>query len=462
MSTVTTTQLSHESIDLRDVRNEFPLETERQNQSDGPTVSKARQATTTFQLSGLNFLSSAVNGIILVSLPTLVAELNLPEQLHVWPISVYGLAVGSTILPVGSLADAAGSRIVDLVGCFSMALLLLASGFVKSGGQLVAYRALQGVAMSMHLASSVSLVTQSIPKGRARNVAFSCLGLSQPLGFSVGLVLGGVLVDTVGWRVGFYLTGGLSLLLSFVGLWALPKSRDRRTASEVVYELKRKMDWIGSLLASGFMVSFSSVCATMLLSFAVLKSMEQYCSLFFQEVQGLSATETSTRLLPSLVVGIILNFTTGLFVHKVSARWLVAGSSIVCAGGPVLMALAKPEWPYWYNAFFAQLLQPISGDILFTVGLIIVSEAFPEDTQALAGAVFNAASQFGTSLGLAIMQVVAGVVTKKAAAREAPIDALLLGYRASFWAMTGFMVLCFALGLVGLHKTGKVGNKKED
>ncbi|KAI8222669.1 hypothetical protein K4K54_006687 [Colletotrichum sp. SAR 10_86] len=424
MSTVTTTQLSHESIDLRDVRNEFPLETERQNQSDGPTVSKARQATTTFQLSGLNFLSSAVNGIILVSLPTLVAELNLPEQLHVWPISVYGLAVGSTILPVGSLADAAGSRIVDLVGCFSMALLLLASGFVKSGGQLVAYRALQGVAMSMHLASSVSLVTQSIPKGRARNVAFSCLGLSQPLGFSVGLVLGGVLVDTVGWRVGFYLTGGLSLLLSFVGLWALPKSRDRRTASEVVYELKRKMDWIGSLLASGFMVCLSYFLA--------------------------------------LVVGIILNFTTGLFVHKVSARWLVAGSSIVCAGGPVLMALAKPEWPYWYNAFFAQLLQPISGDILFTVGLIIVSEAFPEDTQALAGAVFNAASQFGTSLGLAIMQVVAGVVTKKAAAREAPIDALLLGYRASFWAMTGFMVLCFALGLVGLHKTGKVGNKKED
>ncbi|KAF4876286.1 putative MFS-type transporter [Colletotrichum siamense] len=257
MSTVTTTQLSHESIDLRDVRNEFPLETERQNQSDGPTVSKARQATTTFQLSGLNFLSSAVNGIILVSLPTLVAELNLPEQLHVWPISVYGLAVGSTILPVGSLADAAGSRIVDLVGCFSMALLLLASGFVKSGEQLVAYRALQGVAMSMHLASSVSLVTQSIPKGRARNVAFSCLGLSQPLGFSVGLVLGGVLVDTVGWRVGFYLTGGLSLLLSFVGLWALPKSRDRRTASEVVHELKRKMDWIGSLLASGFMVCLS-------------------------------------------------------------------------------------------------------------------------------------------------------------------------------------------------------------
>ncbi|KAF4919712.1 Antiseptic resistance protein [Colletotrichum viniferum] len=322
MSTVTTTQLSHESIDLRDVRNEFPLETERQNQSDGRTASKARQATTTFQLSGLNFFSSAVNRIILVSLPTLVAELNLPEQLHVWPISVYGLAVGSTILPVGSLADAAGSRIVDLVGCFSMALLLLASGFVKSGEQLVAYRALQGVAMSMHLASSVSLVTQSIPK--------------------------------------------------------------------------------------------------------------------------------------------VLNFTTGLFVHKVSARWLVAGSSIVCAGGPVLMALAKPEWPYWYNAFFAQLLQPISGDILFTVGLIIVSEAFPEDTQALAGAVFNAASQFGTSLGLAIMQVVAGVVTNKAAARETPIDALLLGYRASFWAMTGFMVLCFALGLVGLQKTGKVGNKKDD
>ncbi|EQB46962.1 hypothetical protein CGLO_13952 [Colletotrichum gloeosporioides Cg-14] len=468
MSTVTTTQLSHESVDLRDVTNVIPLETERQNPSDGTTISKARQATTTFQLSGLNFLSSAVNGIILVSLPTLVAELNLPEQLHVWPISVYGLAVGSTILPVGSLADAAGSRLVDLVGCFSMALLLLASGFVKSGEQLVAYRALQGVAMSMHLASSVSLVTQSIPSGRARNVAFSCLGLSQPLGFSVGLVLGGVLVDTVGWRVGFYLTGGLSLLLSFVGLWALPKSGDRRTASEVVHELKRKMDWVGSLLASGFMVCLSYFLA-------LLECLRYHAVVF----RGTQVDGAILQFVLSRGTRVVRNGD----VHPTSPQpcrrhnpqlhhWLVCPQGLCpMVGGRLVDSLRRRPGSdgarqagvaILVQPLFAQLLQPISGDILFTVGLIIVSEAFPEDTQALAGAVFNAASQFGTSLGLAIMQVVAGVVTKKAAAREAPIDALLLGYRASFWAMTGFMVLCFALGLVGLHKTGKVGNKKDD
>jgi len=148
-------------------------------------------------------------------------------------------------------------------------------------------------------------------------------------------------------------------------------------------------------------------------------------------------------------------------VDKVPALWLVTLSSVLCAGGPLLMAVAKPELPYWYNPFFAQLLQPVSGDVLFTVGLIIVSDGFPEHTQALAGAVFNTASQFGSSLGLAVMQVVSTVTVTNAAASEAPLEALLSGYRNSFWTMFGLMASCAFLGALGLRKTGKVGLKRE-
>jgi len=128
------------------------------------------------------------------------------------------------------------------------------------------------------------------------------------------------------------------------------------------------------------------------------------------------------------------------------------------------MAVIHPDWSYWGNAFAAQLLQPVSSDILFTVGLIIVSEVFPDDTQALAGAVFNTAAQLGSALGLVVMQVVSGLVTKKAVhegAREGGQDSLMAGFSASFWTMFAFMMACGFIGGVGMRRTGKVGLKRD-
>lgn len=181
----------------------------------------------------------------------------------------------------------------------------------------------------------------------------------------------------------------------------------------------------------------------------------------FQEVQKLSALQASIRILPSLIVGVALNFSTGLVVDKISAVWLVVGSSVLCAIAPLLMALVQPQWPYWYNAFFAQLLMPISGDVLFTVGLIVVSNVFPEDTQSLAGAVFNTAAQFGSSLGLTVMQVVSTLTAKGEPGAAGSPEKLMAGYRATFWAMFALMVSCAFVGMFGLRRAGKVGAKRD-
>lgn len=135
------------------------------------------------------------------------------------------------------------------------------------------------------------------------------------------------------------------------------------------------------------------------------------------------------------------------------------------------MALLNPNWNYFYLAFWAQAFAPFSADVLFTVGLIIVSDSFPEKTQALAGAVFNTVAQFGMSLGMGSCQVVAlGVIgSRKSGSRhgggeEAGADnsrELLEGYRASFWTMFGYMLICVVIAIVGLRKAGKVGLKKD-
>jgi MFS family permease len=175
-----------------------------------------------------------------------------------------------------------------------------------------------------------------------------------------------------------------------------------------------------------------------------------------------SALFSSLRILPSVVIGIALNFMTGYVIDRAPVFWLLLITMTLTAGAPLLMALIHPQWSYWRGAFFAQLLAPLGGDVLFTIGLIVVSEVFPERDQALAGAVFNTVAYFGLSLGLNIMQVVSLLVTKGTQYRDqSSSEALLQGYQASFWAMFAFTMACTAICILGLRNIGKIGLKRE-
>lgn len=190
----------------------------------------------------------------------------------------------------------------------------------------------------------------------------------------------------------------------------------------------------------------------------------------FQEVQNASTITTSLYLLPNLITGVILSLLVGTFVHRIPARWLVVGSGAICACSPLAMALLNPEWNYWYLAFWAQVAAPFSADVLFTVGLIIVSDTFPEKTQALAGAVFNTVAQIGMSLGMGLCQVVAlgvqggdgtGGGHHGGSSDGVDATAVLKGYRASFWTIFAYMAVCVVVAIIGLRKAGNVGLKRE-
>lgn len=169
------------------------------------------------------------------------------------------------------------------------------------------------------------------------------------------------------------------------------------------------------------------------------------------------------------MVGVCINLSVGIFVDRLPAGWLVVGSSLLCALAPLMMALVNPDWKYYYLELWAQVLAPLSPNVLYTVGLIIVSDSFPESTKALAGAVFSTVAQFGTSLSVGLCQVVAlGVMGSDVNSSGDPRKAtsqdtsdLLRGYRAGFWTMFASMVCCVLIAIVGMRRTGKVGLKKD-
>lgn len=102
---------------------------------------------------------------------------------------------------------------------------------------------------------------------------------------------------------------------------------------------------------------------------------------------------------------------------------------------------------------------------MFTVSNLVITKAFPANTQALAGGVFNTVAQFGNSVGLAVTAAIASSVTAHetpdaAVPRDSP-EALLLGYRAVFWTIFAAMLTTCFVSVFGLRRVGIIGLKND-
>ncbi|KAF2171499.1 hypothetical protein M409DRAFT_63743 [Zasmidium cellare ATCC 36951] len=485
-------------------------------------LSTSRAVLVIAQLIGLQLFSSFCNGIAVVGLPAIIDTVKLETGLLLWPTSVFYLTAGSCLMLAGSIADVVGTRPIILAANLLLIASAFACGGARTGGELIAFRGLQGVSFAMAVPASVSIISTNIAVGRPRNLGFSCLGFSSPLGFLLGLVLGGVMVDSVGWRPAFYLAGATTAALCVFGFWALPHDpRPARPMRTIWKQLALEIDWVGTMiLSAGISIlsyvlamlssdinnirrasniallvisvatipafiwwmnyqvkhnrpavmpnalwrnaSFTSICIMVLLSNAVSNNMELFCSLFFQQVQGLSALDASIRILPALITAVLINISIGYFVNRLPIMLVVLTASAATALSPLLMAVIKPQWPYWYMAFTAQVFLQVCTNTLFTVGLLIISAVFPSRTQALGGAVFNTCAQLGTSIGLTVTQVITTTVTANSdEVNKSSPKALMDGYRIVFWALFAMMVLVGLTGALGLRRVGKIGVKQD-
>ncbi|WEW54723.1 hypothetical protein PRK78_000147 [Emydomyces testavorans] len=457
-------------------------------------LSKVRSTLIIASLTGITFSSSMSHGIIAVGLP---------------------LASGCCLLIAGALADLVGDRLINIIGTVLLAISAFGSGVATTGPSLIGFRLIEGISVSMCLPTGVSVITRSFRPGKRRNVGFACLGLSQPLGFSLGMALEGIFATAPsGWRFGFYACAGIGLAFAVSNLLTLPADYERPDFHWrcILYDI----DWIGALIASTCLGIISYICAVLtenisnlyyvrqvililiatilipvfafwmdfqesrgkpvlipnslwnntafvaismivFLTWAVLQGSELFSSLFFQKIQHLSPLRTSASLLPNSFIGIILNVTTGLVVHAIRINYLIVLTATIAAISPLLMAIIDPTWDYWTCAFWAVLLGPVSVDVVFTVAHLLITDIFPPSTHALAGAVFNTIAQLGTSVGLCAIAVVSSAVQHSSGYPGESHQALMAGYRAAFWACFAMMVATVMIGFVGLRNIRKLG-----
>lgn len=503
MSPTTTRRHSSPSSDLEHIINSNP-----------PKLSKRKTAAITTSVACSTLLSAIVNGMFTIEIPSIAKDVQLSQELLLWPQTVVSLVSACTLLLSGSVCDVLGSKNIYLVGSFLQSTFILGAGLAQTGPQILVFRGFMGLAQSMCLTSSVSIIMTSFPAGRRRNVAFACMGGGQPIGFSVGLLLAGILTQTIGWRFGMYLVAGINFALVVLAAFGIDGSKSISERGTWV-RFKRDIDWVGTLLASASLAMlsyvlasiaadtssiksspnisllcisivlapaftiwmhhqvrygrtalipnslwrnrvFSSICLNVFFTWGAFNSFEQLLSLWLQLVQQNSPLQTSIRFLPQTVVGLAVNTTIGLFVDRFSVLWIIVISTTISLPAPILLAVSGTDWIYWAAAFPAISLNVVGADSLYTVANLLISSQFPEDAQGLTGGVFNTMAQVGKSVGLALTAVISDTLTKKSTL-EAMEERLAEGYRGSLWFCFALNVVTLCISVLGLRNIGKIG-----
>ncbi len=431
--------------------------------------------------------------IVNVALPHISRDLHFGAASVQWVITAYTLLYGGFLLLGGRLADLFGRRRMFLTGLALFGSASLAAGLAPDAAALVGIRAVQGLGGAMIAPAALSLLTVTFPSGRDRNVALGIWGSLAGLGGTFGVVIGGLLIDSLSWRAIFLVNVPIVIALLLLAPVVLEESRaDRDTAHH-------RPDVLGALLGTGGLLALvlavvraeplgfgslevlvlAAISILLLSAFVVVERRSEapllplsllrnrsltvnsamlavnagaFLAMFFLTgvyLQGrlhLSALHAGLDFLPMGVAAILAAVFVARLVTRVGTRPVQLGGAAVAATGLILLARSRPE-----GAYAVQLLP---GLLLFGAGVIsvgvptqvaAVSEVRRDDA-GIASGVVNTAWQVGGSLGLAIASTIsASHVTHRIHAGASRASALVSGYHYGLAIATALAVLTAVL-----------------
>ncbi|CEH19371.1 Predicted transporter (major facilitator superfamily) [Ceraceosorus bombacis] len=447
--------------------------------------------------TGSTVLSTMLNGALTIALPSIAKDVGLSVQEAQWPLTSLSLVNGALLLVFGGLADTFGRRPSFLIGVAWQIIVSLLTIFVTSGQQLIVASAAMGVGVALISPACVGMLGASIPEGNFKNNAFAALGGGQPVGYVIGLLLGGVFATK--WRAIYYFIIGFSALFFALAIAVLPADDEMLITGRTVPleghtdgALRGQSDasstdnltggtrptWRQSLATFDYMASDSSSnspCRRPILPPSVLLApkfgpmllyifgawmtfncLSFFSTLFLQEIQLTAPLETSVRFLPLVLVGLILNVAAGWLVSRVSTFILIICGDLMVMAAALIFSLMSPQWSYWRGMFWVMVLQ-VGPDLAFPSAQLLAVQSVGPRQASIAGSVFNTTTRLATSFGLAITSSIAAGVTRRASSTKSPEAALLEGYRAAGWACFAASAYALVVAVIWLRKVGIVG-----
>jgi EmrB/QacA subfamily drug resistance transporter len=384
--------------------------------------------------------------VVNVALPAIREDLGASFTDLQWVVDAYALTLAALVLTAGSLADRLGRRKLFALGLgiFSFASLLCA--LAPDATALNLARALQGVGGAVMFAVSLALIAQEFGAGRERGTAMGVYGATIGVAVAIGPLVGGALVDGLGWESIFYLNVPIGLAAIAVTYLRLRESRDPNATRVdwagvasfsgslflLVLALVRGNDegWGSTLILSLFggatalLAAFVAVerrvaepmlplalfkrpafTGVQLAAFAVsgsLFALFLYLTLYLQSYLGYSPLEAGLRYLPITIASFIAAPIAGALLSRVPARAMM---SVGLAGGGVGLLLMAgietgDEWTTLLGGFLVAgagvgLLNPVIADVAVSV--------VPKEQSGMAAGINDTFRQVGVAVGIAAL-----------------------------------------------------------
>jgi EmrB/QacA subfamily drug resistance transporter len=444
-------------------------------------------------LCGALFLDALDVSMVGVALPEIRVSLGLSTSSLQWVVSGYVLGYGGLLLLGGRAADLLGRRRAFLTALSVFAAASLLGGLAPSVDLLIAARLVKGAAAAFTAPAGLSLLTTTFPEGPARNKAISVYSAFGACGFSLGLVLSGVLTE-VSWRWTLLVPAPAALVVLAGGIWLIPRGERLSRAG-------RRFDIPGALAATAAVLllvytvvsaqqagwasartvgSFAAVAA-LLAGFIVIEQRSRdplvrlsifgsaalrranigavalfgtYVSFQFLVTQYLqtlarwTALGTALAFLPGGVIVALLSLRMGQLIGRFGPARIaaVAFCCLVAAYAVFLRAGPQPDYPAVMLP--AVILIGLAFGLGFTALSLAATAGVPDAEQGLAASLFQTAFQVG---GAVVLAVVTAVVDARGANHVVSAHATMNAYRPALVLITGIAALGTAVALIGLR-----------
>ncbi len=438
------------------------------------------------------FLDALDVSMVGVALPSIRDSLHLSPSSLQWIVSGYVLGYGGLLLLGGRAADLLGRRRVFLIALGVFAVASLLGGLVSDPSLLIAARFIKGASAAFTAPAGLSIITTTFAEGPVRNRALAFYTACGASGFSMGLVLSGLLTE-VGWRWTFLLPAPVALAALIGGARLVPRdARGQRDSQR--YDIGGAVTATASMLLLVYAVveapqagwgsartlaSFAG-SAALLAAFVIIESRISHplvrlgilrsatlvranlgavvlfgsyvgfqflVTQYLQTLLGWSALETGLGFLPTGVLVALGAIKLGPFVDRYGTQRLIAIGFASLTAGYALFLRAGVTSQYPAVVLPTILLLGLGFALCFPSLNIQGTTGVADDEQGLASGLLNTSFQIG---GAVILAVVTALMTSHGGNQAHTAHQLLASYRPGLFVATGVAAAGFLLAMYEL------------
>jgi EmrB/QacA subfamily drug resistance transporter len=417
--------------------------------------------------------------IVNVALPSIQTDLGFSQEDLQWVISAYALVFGGFLLLGGRAADVLGRRRIFLVGLVVFSVSSLTAGLAWSDTSLIAARAFQGLGAAIITPAALSILSVTFAEGRDRNIALGVWGAVGGVGAAAGLLLGGILTDSLGWEWIFFVNIPVGVAAFVLTPFLLGESRDARVKrfdlpgavlvtsglSTLVYAMTQagQDGWFAARTVGFFVFGVALLASFVawelrhpepLMRFGILRirtvaganiagfilnivtlSVFLTLTLYMQQVLGYSAMQTGVAYLAIAGTAILWSTVAAQLVTRIGVKPVLVVGQIALAGALLYFTQISVGGSYVSDLLPGFLLMGLALGFSF-VPISIAALAGVQPVEAgLASGLINTSQQIGGALGIAALSTIATTRTSDALAAGSAVDpALVHGFTAAFVA----------------------------